>query len=114
MNVEWIKCIMQSRCRLDLINLDNTHFDSLTGVYLIWQGKDKRNVIKIGSGAIRECLTNMKKNTEVQKFAPDLFVTWASVPLKSLNGVEAFLNNEFHPRLSGSLNAPDLININLP
>jgi hypothetical protein len=114
MKVEWIKCIMQSRCRLNLINLNNEHFDNLTGVYLIWQGNDKQNVIKVGKGFIRERLEVMKSDIEVQKFAPDLFVTWAAVPSTSLDGVEAFLNNELHPQLLNTLPEISLIKVNLP
>lgn len=113
-NIEWIKCILKSRCRLNLINLDNEHFDNLIGVYLIWQGSDKHNVIEIGKGFIRERLAVLQRDKDMRKYAPDLFVTWAAVPTASLDGVEAFLYNELNPKVQHTITCQDLINVNLP
>lgn len=114
MNIEWIKCILKSRCRLNLINLENEHFDNLIGVYLIWEGTDKNNVIEIGKGFIRERLAVLRRDKNIQRYAPDLFVTWAAVPSVSLDGVEAFLYNKLKPKVHHTLTCHDLINVNLP
>ncbi|HVO73440.1 MAG TPA: hypothetical protein VMT35_05425 [Ignavibacteriaceae bacterium] len=97
-----------------MVNLDNTHFDNLTGVYLIWQGEDKRNVIKVGKGLIREKLAAMRIDKKVQEFGPDLFVTWGEVSPDKLNGVEAYLFKEFHPIIQEELNGTETISVNLP
>lgn len=114
MKIEWRKCILQSNCRLSLLNLNNEHFDNLTGVYVIWSGKDKANVINVGQGIIRDELIEMKINKKVREYGPDLFVTWAEVPKLSLEGVDAFLNNKLAPKIYHSKKDIELIDVNLP
>jgi hypothetical protein len=105
---------MQSRCRLNILNLNNAHFDNLTGVFLIWKGEDKHDIIKVGKGLIREKLTAMKTDSEVQEYGSELFVTWAEIIPGNLNGVEAYLCKELHPRIQENLNGSEVIMVNLP
>jgi hypothetical protein len=105
---------MQSRCRLNLINLNNEYFDNLTGVYVIWSGNDMNNIISVGQGIIRDKIIEMRIDKTVQESGPDLFVTWASVPNVSLEGVEAFLCSELKPKLHHAIKNIELINVNLP
>lgn len=114
MSILWCKCILQSRCRLKTINLNNEHFDSLIGVYIIWYGNDKHNVVSVGQGIIRDKLIEMQIDKKVQKYGPDLFVTWAAVPRVSLEGVEAFLYRELNPLVHHHITCLDLIRVNLP
>jgi hypothetical protein len=114
MNINWCKCMLQSRCRLNLINLDNEHFDNLLGVYVIWYGNDLKNVVSIGQGVIRDKLIEMRTNKKVQEYGPDLFVTWAAVPKACLEGVKAFLCTELKPFDPHIIKGVDLISVNLP
>ena len=114
MIIDWCKCILQSRCRLNLINLNNEYFDNLTGVYVIWSGNDMSNIITVGKGNIRDKIIEMQIDKTVQESGSDLFVTWASVPNVSLEGVEAFLCSRLNPRIPHSVSDIDLINVNLP
>jgi len=114
MKVDWCKCILQSRCRLKLINLNNEYFDDLIGVYVIWSGNDEKNIVSIGKGKIRDKLIEMQINQKVQSYGPDLFVTWAAVPKVSLQGVEAFLYNELNPIVHSNITSSNFINVNLP
>jgi len=114
MKIDWCKCVLQSSCRLNLLNLNNEHFDNLTGVYVIWSGDDIRNVVSVGQGIIRDELINMKIDKKVLGYGPDLFVTWAAVPKNSMEGVEAFLYNKLNPMVQHSIMNNDLINVNLP
>jgi hypothetical protein len=114
MIIDWCKCILQSRCRLNLINLNNEYFDNLAGVYVIWSGNDKSNIISVGKGIIRDKIIEMQNDKTVQEFGPDLFVTWAAVSRLSLKGVEAFLCSRLNPRIPHSVSDIDLINVNLP
>jgi hypothetical protein len=114
MNIDWCKCILQSRCRLNSINLNNEHFDNLIGVYVIWGGNDKSNIVSVGQGIIRDELVEMKIDKIVQGYGPDLFVTWAAVPKVSLEGVEAFLCNKLNPVIHHTVARLDPINVNLP
>ena len=114
MNIDWCKCILQSRCRLKLINLNNEYFDDLIGVYVIWSGNDEKNIVSIGKGKIRDRLIEMQINKKVQSYGPDLFVTWAAVPSESLKGVEAFLYDELNPIVHQNITYSNSINVNLP
>lgn len=114
MNIDWCKCILQSRCRLNSLNLKNDYFNNRLGVYVIWSGNDKSNIVSIGKGIIRDELVKMKIDKSVQEYGPDLFVTWAEVPKDSLEGVEAFLNSELKPLDFHIINCGDPITVNLP
>lgn len=114
MLIQWRKCILQSKCRLNSLNLNNEHFDSLVGVCVIYSEDKRLNNIFVGQGNIRDILTDMKKDKKLQKYGPDLFVTWAYVPLSSLKGVEAFLNKELNPIIQNLNKGVELINVNLP
>jgi hypothetical protein len=114
LTVEWGKCLLMSKCRLNLINLTNEFFNDLVGIYIIWSESDIKKTIYIGRGIIRNRLNEMKSDSEVQRYGPDLFVTWAEVPTAALDGVEAFLYNELNPIIKDNLACLDLINVNLP
>ena len=114
MTIDWCSCILQSRCRLNLINLDNEYFDNLTGVYVIWSGNDISNIISVGQGIIRDKIIEMQIDKTVQESGTDLFVTWAAVPNVSLDGVEAFLCSELNPKVHHKIMNIKLINVNLP
>lgn len=114
MHIGWCKCILQSDCRLNLINLSHHHFDNLIGVYVIWCGKNKTRIIYVGKGNIRGKLIEMKSDKKVQKYGPDLFVTWAAVPFELLDGVESFLCTELNPEIYNTSNPVSLISVNLP
>jgi len=114
MNIDWRKCLLQSRCDLNSINLNSEHFDNLLGVYVIWSGNDVKRIISVGQGAIRDRLIDMQINKKVRRYGPDLFVTWAAVPKASLEGVEAFLCKELNPLVHQNITSLDFINVNLP
>lgn len=114
MKIDWCKCILQSKCRLELLNLKNEFFDNFIGVYVIWYENDKKRIVSIGHGIIRDKLTEMKADKEVLACSPDLFVTWAAVPELSLEGVDAYLCKELNPLLQKNIKSSDLISVNLP
>jgi len=114
MNIDWRKCLLQSRCQLNLINLNSEHFDNLLGVYVIWSGNDVKRIISVGQGAIRDRLIDMQINKKVRGYGPGLFVTWAEVPKASLEGVEAFLCKKLNPLVHQNITCLDFINVNLP
>lgn len=114
MNIFWCKCMLQSRCRLTILNLNNDHFNNLIGVYVIWYGNDTKNVVRVGKGIIRDELIKSKSDEKVLAYGPDLFVTWAEVPEASLDGVEAFLCKELNPILTQTIKCSELITVKLP
>ncbi len=81
---------------------------------MIWSENDKKKIVNIGQGVIRNKLIELQKNKKVQSYGPDLFVTWAVVPRASLEGVEAFLCNELNPIIHQSISCRDFVKVNLP
>lgn len=114
MIIDWCQCILKSRCRLKIINLNNEYFDDLIGVYVIWSGNDEKNIVSVGQGKIREKLIEMQIDQQVQSYGPDLFVTWAAVPKASLEGVEAFLCDELNPTIHRNITNNNFVTVNLP
>lgn len=114
MHIGWCKCILQSTCRLNLINLSHHHFDKLIGVYIIWLVNNNTRIICVGKGNIRDKLIEMKSDKKVQEYGTDLFVTWAAVPIDLLDGVESFLCTELNPEIYSTFKPFNLINVNLP
>jgi len=106
--------MLQSKCRLKIINLNNEHFDNMIGAYVIWYGDDRCNVVSVGQGAIRDKLIEMQMDKKVQEYGPDLYVTWAAVPRASLEGVEAFLSSELTPLVHHNISCSEAITVNLP
>lgn len=115
MTVDWCKCILQSSCRLNLINLNTEYFDNLLGVFVIWyENKGGGKIVSVGQGIIRDKLIEMQIDKKVQEYGPDLYVTWASVPRVSLEGIEAFLYQKLNPLVHHSITSCDTIEVNLP
>lgn len=114
MLIQWRKCILQSKCRLNSLNLNNEHFDSLIGVCVIYSEDKRLNNIFVGQGNIRDILTDMKNDKNIQKYGPDLFVTWSAVPILSLDGVVFYLCKKLNPLIQNTINEAELIPVNLP
>ena len=68
MKINWCKCMLESNCRLNLINLNSEHFDNLIGVYVIWSGDDTSNVVSVGQGNLRDKLVEMKLDKKVLEY----------------------------------------------
>ncbi len=114
MHIIWCKCILQSNCRLNLINLSHQHFDNLVGVYVIWCKNNRTRTICVGKGNIRDKLNEMKSDKKVQEYGPDVYLTWAALPFALLDGVEAFLCTALKPEIYCTSDSINLISVNLP
>lgn len=94
LNLQWIKSTKGDWCGLLNLNLNHEHFDdNLSGVYIIWSG---RFVIRMGSGVIKDRLTEHRQNEEIIKY-PNLKVTWAQVHQNQMAGVEKYLSEIYTP-----------------
>ena len=92
MNVEWIKCKEDQWCGLDTVNLQDSHFDGLEGVYIIWHGGSKPATVRVGQGVLRDMLAAHRNDDDIQAHAHmELFTTWASVNAQYRDGVEAYI-----------------------
>jgi hypothetical protein len=111
MKVNWGKCYPNSSwCSLKNLNLDHEIFIELTGVYIIWNSNE---VIRIGSGIIRNRLKEHRENPEIKSF-PNTLVTWAKVNGNQVEGVEKFLADILNPALGDRFPDRTPIAVNLP
>ena len=115
MNLSWTKCHGDVWCKLSTVNLGHEHFDSMDGVYVIWHGGANPATVRVGQGIIRDRITDHRNNPEIQAYAQHtLYVTWASVPSDSKNGVEIFLANRLQPLVGERCSDVNSIEVNLP
>jgi len=66
MNLTWNKCQGDDWCSLKSVDLDNSHFDNMEGVYVIWHGGNDAKTVRIGQGVIRDRLAAHRDDPEVQ------------------------------------------------
>jgi len=116
MKVDWIKCSNGNVwCLLNSVDLTDTCFDNLIGVYVIWHGGNPPITVKIGQGDIRDRFTAHRNDQSIQKYDNlGLFVTWAEVDANSLDGVEKFLGDELQPLVGTRFPNVTAIQVNLP
>ena len=117
MYLQWIKCQGDVWGKLNTVNLGHKHFDSMSGIYIIWHGGSTPATVRVGQGNIRERLAQHRKDSEVQKYEPEgLYVTWASVSNQFCDGVESYLAWKLQPKVGKRYPNPvtGQIIVNLP
>jgi hypothetical protein len=110
MVLDWIKC-GAGWCSFSNVDLGDTHFNNMEGVYLIWN--DSGKVVRVGQGVIKDRLWNHRDNPEIARHNPS-YVTWARVPVAFRNGVERFLANFYSPLVGDAFPVATPISVNLP
>lgn len=102
-------------CRLYSLDFNDTYFDNLMGVYIIWYWDQYSNriTVRVGQGEIKKRLQEHRR-TYAQAYANvTLYVTWANVYWPSdRDGVENYLGNLLQP--GGVYPDVDPISVNLP
>ncbi len=115
MEVQWNKCQDDKWCPLNTVNLENSHFDGLEGVYIIWHGGATPATVRVGQGAIKDRLSAHRNDPEVQAYEGlVLYATWASVTAADRDGIEAFLAEQLDPKVGDRFPAREPIEVNLP
>lgn len=115
MYVNWNKCQGDAWCRFNDVNLNDDHFDNMAGVYVIWHGGNNPKTVRVGQGLIKDRIAAHRVDSEVQAYKQHgLFVTWASVPGNSRNGMEAFLAQNLDPIVGERFPNITPIPVNLP
>ncbi len=110
-----MKCTEDKWCLLNSVDLQNSHFENLEGVYIIWHGGIQPQTVRVGQGIIRDRLSAHRKDTQVQAYSHlGLFVTWAPVEKSYRDGVEAFLTKWLDPKVGEVFPGQKAIEVNLP
>jgi len=109
-NLSWGKCVGGDWCNLLTVNLEHEVFNDLKGVYIIWSGAQ---VIRLGSGIIKDRLKNHRENPEITKYK-NLKVTWAQVNANQMEGVEKYLSDLYNPLVGERFPNRTPIKVNSP
>mgnify|MGYP001568526794 CR=1 FL=1 len=113
--LQWIKCTGDNWCNFIALDLQDAHFNELSGVYVIWHGGTNPHTVRIGQGNIRDRLNAHRNAPEILAYQPNgLYVTWARLPANQLDGVEAFLANQLQPLIGERFPDRTPIEVNLP
>lgn len=106
MQLNWTKCQSDVWCKLNSVNLNHEHFNNREGVYIIWHGGTEPAVVYVGQGNIKDRLAKHRSDPEIQSYTSlGLYVTWAIVMEQHRDGVEAYLANNWSPKV-GSTHPP--------
>ena len=115
MQLTWIKCKGDVWCKLNSVDLDHEHFDNRHGVYIIWHGGTKPAVVYVGQGDIKRCLSEHRKDREIQQYESlGLYATWATVTKDHCNGVKAYLADKWLPKVGTNPPQDPPIEVNSP
>lgn len=115
MTAHWSKCEGNVWCKLNGVDLSSSHFNQMTGVYVIWHGGNNSRTVRVGQGSIKDRIEAHRTDPEVQAYNHlGLYVTWARIPANSLNGVEAFLAQQLNPLVGQRFPDVPIIPVNLP
>jgi hypothetical protein len=111
MQLSWQKCLGNVWGSLLWVDLGHIHFNSMEGVYVIWQMNGP--VIRVGQGVIKDRLATHRNDSAVTRYQ-NLLVTWAPVPAIYRNGVERYLANTLRPIIGDAFPNAYPIAVNLP
>lgn len=95
LQLSWIKCQGDVWCSLLKVNLEKV---TATGVYVIWHAGDNPRTVRVGQGNIADRLSVHRNDENITQYSEHgLYVTWASVSAKQMDGVEAYLADILNP-----------------
>ena len=95
--LDWIQwSTTNERLRLHGVNLTPV---TTFGVYVIWHGGAVPRVVRVGQGVVADRLTSHRKDAAVLSYEQSgiLYVTWAAVPARLVDGVERYLAERLRP-----------------
>jgi len=111
LQLSWQKCAGDVWGPFLTVDLAHTHFDSMEGVYIIWQAGG--HAIRVGQGFVRDRLADHRTNRNITAYN-NLLVTWAPVPASYRDGVERYLANVLQPKVGDAFPNVTPIAVNLP
>ena len=105
--------------KLNDIDLSHSHFNNLSGVYVIWYRQGGRNTTvyagQAKNGLIRNRLSAHRDNPKIQSYASKtLYVAWAKAMSYEIDGIEKYLHNTLNPLVTERTPNADAIHVNLP
>lgn len=97
------------------LDLNQSHFDDMEWVYIIWHWWNGNNVVRIGQWVIKNRLAEHRENDEITKYQGlGLFVTRAKVAPEYRDWVEKYLADFYNPIVWERFPDRKWIPVNLP
>lgn len=115
MRLDWGKCKLETWCSFLNLDLDDSYFAGLEGVYVIWyQGTDAATVY-VGQGNIAERIKNHRNDARITAYSRrNMVVSWAKVDAHNRDGVERFLIDQLNPKVGERKPNAYPIEVNFP
>lgn len=114
MILDWVKC-GRDWCSFRGVDLSNSHFDNLVGVYVIWYAGADAATVYVGQGDIAERIRAHRIDSRFDAYSRRiLHASWAQVGPTYRDGIERYLIDQLRPLISqvGPVAAP--IGVNYP
>jgi hypothetical protein len=114
-NLEWVKYTNGNWCGLLDLDLSQSHFDNLEGLYVIWHMGPYPKWVRVGQGIIRDRIGKHREDSEILAYSANgLFVTWAPVDEYFRDGIEKFLGERMNPLVGSKFPDANPIPVNIP
>jgi hypothetical protein len=107
--LNWRRCAHDTWCAFETVILPDAN---ASGILIVWSGSFE-HIIFVGQGGIAKGI-QWARQFEPIAIHGDLFVTWATVPEDSQNGVRNYLLGRLSPVLSDHPTPDAPISANLP
>jgi hypothetical protein len=102
LTLEWMIGVDDNWMQLDSLDVSDTYFDRIYGVYIVWYGPNEKGaegrVVCVGHGILRSKLANLQTDPVIARYScRHLLVTWAAVDVHHCEHVEAYLIGMLNP-----------------
>lgn len=111
LQLAWQKCQGDAWGSFLDVDLAHAHFNSMEGVYVIWQHSGP--VVRLGQGIIKDRIADHRTNRAITAYN-NLYVTWAPVLAQYRDGIERYLANTLNPKIGDAFPNANQIAVNLP
>lgn len=116
MDLIWNKYTNGNWCDFWNVNLNDSHFNELDGVYIIFSFMPNGSVhaFRLGQGRIKDRLLAHREEFRRSYGNTPLLVTWSRVDMRQVDGVEAYLFDLLVPEIGERRPTNDYEGVNLP
>ena len=111
--LHWYKSKAGTWLSLDRVNLEGeTDF----GVYIIWHAGQPSRIVRVGQGDVASRLSDHRNDSTITAYSRhgELFVTWAVVSPRLVDGVERYLAEYWKPLVGDRFPNASPIAVNSP
>lgn len=113
LQLHWIKNTKGEWLPIERVDLSNV---ATFGVYIIWHGGLTPRIVRVGQGDIADRLSAHREDREILAYRNHgaLYVTWAAVSARLVDGVERHLANHWSPLVGDRFPNAAPVEVNAP